>query len=64
VYADLIASAATSPQGIHKQREALQAMADRLNLDRIARRAVHAALATAWKAYPTFVQSLTSPGDL
>lgn len=58
VYADLIARAATSRQGIFDQREALQEMAKRLNLDPPTRHAVHAALTDAWRQHPSIVGEL------
>jgi ATP-dependent Lhr-like helicase len=58
LYADLIARAATSRQGILGQREALQEMADRLNLDPPARHAVHTVLTDAWRQHPTLVGEL------
>jgi ATP-dependent Lhr-like helicase len=63
VYADLVARAITSPQGIREQLGALRAMADRLNLPHNARQAIHATLAQAWQDYPAFVDALTALGD-
>lgn len=50
VYADLIARAATSRDGLHEQLGSLRGMADRLDLDPAARQAVHASLAHAWRS--------------
>ncbi|MBO0883532.1 MAG: hypothetical protein J2P17_24995, partial [Mycobacterium sp.] len=58
MYADLIARAATNQQGILSQREAIQAMADRLNLDPPTRHTVHTALTEAWRQHPTLVGEL------
>lgn len=63
IYADLIARAVTTRQGIIGQREALQAMADRLNLGPPARHAVHDALANSWRQYPAIVGQVANLGD-